>query len=238
MSHTPCIVLSWAFPGGSVQVTSASPFTTPCPLMFRPLHSFISFTSMWSAHQSQLRLFCSRVPGRPVPSPCLLHPVSSPADFPGSVLLGSSTSNHFTLSSRAPDHLFLPPSLHHPSLPFSLFSVLTLSIFPSLLPLILSIYSSLSQSPSVLPSSWPRGSTPHWPPSHHSILLLTSPFPSLNPHTVPTPAPSPCPFPPSSFLPHSTVLPLLCLSTSFLGSEVRTALSPPFFSPLLWLSVR
>ena len=191
--------------------------------MFRSLHSFISSTSMWSAHQSQLRLFCSRVPGRPVPSPCLLHPVSSPADFPGSVLLGSSTSNHFTLSSRFRTTSSLLPSLHRPSLPFSLFPVPTLSIFPSLLPLILSIYSSLSHSPSLLPSSWPRG-----------LDLFTPPLTGLPPITQNSFSLRPLPFPKPTYRTHSCSFPLSLPSLLFPPS-LNCPPHPMSFHLLSWL---
>ena len=128
--HTPCLPSSWSVPGGSVQVASASPIISPLPLTFLLLHFYISFSSLWSDHQSLPCNLCSRVPGRPVAISSLLHlPLHQLASLPGSNSPGSFTSIHFTLSSRARSTCTFTSSLHCPTLPSASFPFL-LFLFP------------------------------------------------------------------------------------------------------------
>ena len=81
VTHTPCLLSSWSVPGGSVQVASASPIISPLPPMFLLMHTYMSFSTLWSAHLSLPRNCCPRVPGRPVLDSCLIRPTLSSASL-------------------------------------------------------------------------------------------------------------------------------------------------------------
>ena len=137
VSLTPCYLLSWTVPGGSLQVTSASPFISPPPLMFLLLHSVTSFSTLCLDHQSLPCNRCSRVPGRPVAIILLLlvpYLFFSLASLPGFYPPGSFTSIHITLSSRARSTCTFLSSLHCPLLPSSASFPSPLSTLPFLLP--------------------------------------------------------------------------------------------------------